>query len=155
VPPEEVRDRLAGQTPPGLAILSACRIDPRAGVHVRGLSYGLAIPVDRGPALRLRIAEVLAANNCWIDRTRPPCRRHDLRPLIRHLRLTDVGSAAYLEADLLLTAAGTARPDEVLKLLGLEDLLTAGVVIERTRLELEPDNFSATIASAGGITTLS
>jgi hypothetical protein len=38
--------------------------------------------------------------------------------------------------DLWLTPSGTARPDEVLTLLGLQELLAAGCVLERTRLEL-------------------
>jgi hypothetical protein len=41
-----------------------------------------------------------------------------------------------LEIDLHLTPAGTARPDEVLGVLGLRDLLDAGAVLERARLEL-------------------
>jgi hypothetical protein len=39
-----------------------------------------------------------------------------------------------------LTSAGTARPDEVLSLLGIQDLLEAGAVLERTRLELTDEH---------------
>ncbi len=38
--------------------------------------------------------------------------------------------------ELGLTPAGTARPEEVLALLGLSDLLEAGAVLERSRLVL-------------------
>ena len=38
--------------------------------------------------------------------------------------------------ELCLTPAGTARPEEVLAALGLSDLLEAGAVLERARLEL-------------------
>ncbi len=41
--------------------------------------------------------------------------------------------------DLRLTPRGTAHPQEVLLLLGLEDLLAAGSVLERVRLELFED----------------
>jgi hypothetical protein len=41
--------------------------------------------------------------------------------------------------DLWVRSTGMARPDEVLGLLGLHDLLEAGAVIERTRLELEDE----------------
>src|SRR5207245_1821509 len=44
-----------------------------------------------------------------------------------------------LEMDLWLTPGGTARPDEVLGLLGLQDLLEIGAVLERTRLELHDE----------------
>jgi hypothetical protein len=65
--------------------------------------------------------------------------RRDLRPMIRELRLLPDGGGARLEMDLYLTPAGTARPDEVLGLLGLRDLLDEGTVLERTRLVLEDD----------------
>ena len=38
-----------------------------------------------------------------------------------------------------VSPAGTARPEEVLGLLGLQDLLDAGAVLERTRLELSDE----------------
>jgi hypothetical protein len=38
--------------------------------------------------------------------------------------------------DLWLTPSGTARPEELLRLLGLQDLAEAGAVLSRTRLEL-------------------
>jgi hypothetical protein len=38
-----------------------------------------------------------------------------------------------------LTPSGTARPEEVLGLLGLQDLLDAGAILERTRLELQDE----------------
>ncbi len=41
--------------------------------------------------------------------------------------------------ELRLTPAGTARPEEVLGLLGLADLLTEGGVLERSRLELHDE----------------
>jgi hypothetical protein len=57
------------------------------------------------------------------------------------LRLEDLGGQARctLSVDLWLTDSGTARPEEVVRLLGLEELLESGVVFERTRLELEDE----------------
>ena len=99
----------------------------------------------------------MAASECWVERTHPTPRRVNLRPWLLNfvqtlvsrdvrsgargrnvrsagaLRLT---SAAYLEMKLCLTPAGTARPEEVLTVLGLSDLLEAGAVLERVRLEL-------------------
>jgi hypothetical protein len=46
--------------------------------------------------------------------------------------------------DLWLLPEGTARPDEVLALLGLQDLPEAGAVVERAGLELHDE------PSAGG-----
>ena len=44
--------------------------------------------------------------------------------------------------DLWLTPQGTARPEEVLTLLGVNDLLDAGAVLERARLELTDEHSS-------------
>jgi radical SAM-linked protein len=144
LPPDEIRERLARQAPPGLEILSLRRVDPRATAQVRRLCYRVAVPAGRAPALRARIAEVLAAAQCWVDRIRPPVRRVDLRPFLAGLRLTEPAASEpagdpVLDMDLWLTPGGTARPDEVLRLLGLEDLPDAGAVLERARLELEDE----------------
>jgi radical SAM-linked protein len=141
LPPEEIHERLVRQAPPGLEIRSVRRIGPRTTARVRGLTYALPVPPERLPALRERTREVLAAPECWIDRTRPPCRRLDVRPFLRDLRLEEPGGQARctLFMDLWLTDSGTARPEEVVRLLGLEELLASGVVFERTRLELEDE----------------
>jgi radical SAM-linked protein len=145
LPPEEVRSRLMAQAPPGLEVGPVRRIDLKAGAQVRSLCYGLAVPAGRVHDLRRRIDEVMTASECLVDRTRPPRRRIDLRPFLRDLSVLDAeaegepgpaGRAPFLEVSLWLTPAGTARPDEVLALLGLADLLDAGAVLERTRLEL-------------------
>src|SRR5262249_38740334 len=71
-----------------------------------------------------------------VERTRPPVRRIDLRPSLRDLRVTADADGAALEMDLRPTPAGTAKPDEILRLLGLENLIDSGAVLERSRLEL-------------------
>jgi radical SAM-linked protein len=138
IDPAIVRDRLGAQCPPGLAILDVVRIAPNAGVRVCGLCYGITVPVDRVVATQQRIAEVLAGGPCWVERSKPALRRLDIRPFLRDLRLDT--ATGFLEMDLWLLPAGTARPDEVLAILGLEDLLEAGVVLQRVRLEMEDEN---------------
>jgi hypothetical protein len=44
-----------------------------------------------------------------------------------------------LTLDLWVTQTGTARADEVLRLLGLADLLDAGAVLERTTVEIRDE----------------
>jgi radical SAM-linked protein len=142
VPAEEVRQRLTRTAPPGLEVLSARRIGPRAGARVRGLCYGVAVPAGRVAEAARRVAEVLAAPACWVERARPPRRRLDLKPFLKGLRLRPAeanNNGAFLEIELRLTPAGTARPEEMLGVLGLTDLLDAGAVLERTRLELEDE----------------
>jgi radical SAM-linked protein len=141
VPADEVLARLRAQCPAGLEIHGAHAIPPRSSARVRGLCYGLALPEDRAAAVAGRLAEFLGAGECWIERYRPSGgqarRRLDLRPFVRDLRI--VGQPPWLEMDLWLTPAGTARPEEVLAVLQLQDVLEAGCVLHRLGLELEDD----------------
>jgi len=73
-------------------------------------------------------------------------RRVDLRSFLADLRLTEIptnphqGATTYaLEMELFLTPHGTARPEEVLTVMGLQDLVEAGAVLERCCLELEDE----------------
>src|SRR5262249_55648084 len=126
LPAEEVHARLARQAPPGLDILEVHRVDVRAGAQVRRTTYRLPVPAERRAELPARITALLSQSECWIERERPQRRRIDLRPYLIDLRLT----AEALEMDLRVTPTGTARPDEVLTLLGMHDLLDAGAVLE-------------------------
>lgn len=137
--PQEVQSRLARQAPPGLEILSVRRIPVNLNAQVSRMTYTLPVPSERLPDLSRRIADVLSARECWIDRHRPhsrqPERRLDVRSFLVDLRIVD----STLEMVLRLTTTGTARPEEVLGLLGLNDLLDAGAVLERSRLELKDE----------------
>jgi hypothetical protein len=90
-----------------------------------------------------------------VERTRPTPRRVNLREFIRELRcvspkpIPDGGGSDFLEMNLWLTPQGTARPEEVLTLLGVNELLDAGAVLERVRLELTDEITSP--SSAEGI----
>jgi radical SAM-linked protein len=136
VDPDEVRRRLAAEAPPGLDILSVRRTDARASPQVRSASYRVPLLPGRHDDLPGRVAALLAAADCWFERTRPHRRRLDLRPFLAGLRLRPDA----LEMDLLVTPQGTARPEEILEALGLAELRTSGVVVERTRLELCDEN---------------
>jgi radical SAM-linked protein len=145
--PEEIHSRLARQAPPGLEILSVCRIPVNINAQVCRLSYAVPVPAERLPDLKCRIADVLAREVCWIDRQRPhsgqPERRIDVRPFLVDLLIHPLcgpSESAKLEMVLRLTSTGTARPDEVLDLLGLKDLLDAGAILERSRLELHDEH---------------
>src|SRR5947207_10733006 len=130
---EDVRERLARQAPQGLEIIDAERIDGSKTAHARLACYRVAVPADRHDALPERIAAVLESSTCWLERKRPRRRQIDVRPYLHGLHLQD----GALEIDLLVTPTGTARPEEVLELLGLRDLLENGAIVERVRLELD------------------
>jgi hypothetical protein len=88
-----------------------------------------------------RIAELLARAEVWVERAHPQPRRVDIRPYL--LRIQPLADA--VEFDLQVTPTGSARAEEVLRLLGLADLLDDGAILERTRLEL----FDETNAACG------
>jgi radical SAM-linked protein len=132
VPPEEIRERLADVAPPGLDILSARRIDRRTRAQARRVAYRLAVPGGRVAGLAERMTALLSQAECCIERTRPQPRRLDIRPYLCDLCLHE----GALEMTFWVTPHGTARPEEVVALLGLADLLEAGVVLERVTLEL-------------------
>lgn len=137
VEPDQVQARLAAQCPAGLEITTARRIRPNESARVVALTYGLQVPPERRAALVARLAGALAEAEWWVDRTRPAPRRLDIRPFVRDLRCDDAGR---LEMDLWLTPAGTARPEEVLGLVGLAGVLANGAVLERLRLHLQDDS---------------
>ena len=136
LPTVEILERLARQAPAGLILDSIERVNPKASAQVRALCYRVPVPERFRGGLPRRIAEILAAATCPVERVRPEPRTVDLRPFIRALRFSD----AALEIELWVTPQGTARPAEVLGLVGLDEATAQGVVVERTRLELCEDS---------------
>jgi radical SAM-linked protein len=134
LPAVEVQCRLAAQCPPGLAILHVKPIDVRATAHVRRARFRLPL-VDPVADLSERCADFLLKEHHWIERTRPHRRHFDLRPFVAAL---EPGGDALAMA-LWVTPYGAARPEEVALALGLQGLLDAGAVLERTDLELEDE----------------
>jgi radical SAM-linked protein len=135
LPPEEVHERLRRQCPPGLEIMSVRRIEPKITAQVRRVTYRLPLPAPE-PDLPTRAAELLLRTEVSVERTRPQPRRCDIRPYLCHLR----AAPDAIEMDFWVTPTGTARPDEVLALLGLGRLLQEGAVLERTSLELHDES---------------
>jgi radical SAM-linked protein len=135
VEPDDLQRRLAAQMPPGLQILAVRRIPVKASAQVRRAGYRVTIPGARLAAIGPRIDVLLQTSELWIERIRPTARRFDLRPLISQVRLNDHA----LEMLLWVTPTGAARPDEVLTLLGLGDLVENGVPLERHILELHDE----------------
>jgi radical SAM-linked protein len=141
---QEVHERLALQAPAGLDILEVERIDGRKTAHARLACYRISLPPDRCSDLQGRVPALLSSPACWVERQRPQHRTLDVRPNVRDIRVLP----GALEMDLVITPSGTARPQEILGLLGLGDLLEQGGTIERTRLELDDEPAPALTAAS-------
>lgn len=127
---ETVRARLEAAADPGLGIAEVT-VHPRsARCAVVAVEYACELATDA--ALARRCAELLAADTWPLVRHTPgkPNRRFDLRPLIADMQ-TGEGIVRFR---LPVTAAGVARPDEVLAAIGV-DVRQAGA-IARTKVEL-------------------
>ena len=134
----DTADVLAGlnaQAPAGLAFTRVAVVPMRATAVPRRVEYRLAIPEDRMLAIGDRANGLMAADKVWVERTRPTPKRLNIRPYLRAVRL----DAASLLLDLWVTGTGTARADELLRLLGADDLPDAGAVLERTVVEIRDE----------------
>jgi radical SAM-linked protein len=153
---EDVRTRLSQQAPAGLEFTSAVEIPLKASAVPRSVVYTLDVPAERIEPAR-RIADgLMASDKVWVDRYKPRPRRLNIRPYLRGISLANrgcepPGAEPYpavhtagspdprLTLSLWVTQTGTARADELLKLLGLFDLLDAGFVLARSELALRDE----------------
>jgi hypothetical protein len=97
--------------------------------------YRLALPADDSDAAAARCVELTNEPKVWIDRLRPSPKRLNIRPYFRSLTVRD----GALILDLWVTQTGTARADELLKLLHLAELPESGAVMERVTVELHDE----------------
>lgn len=148
---DDVLTRLNEHAPTGLEFTSVRTVDMRATAVPRRVVYTLDVPADRVPAARLIAERLLNQEKVWVDRLKPRPRRLNVRPYLRGIDLisrepaanatgsTSLVAGSRLTLDLWVTQTGTARADELLKLLGLFDLLDAGVVLARRELEIRDE----------------
>jgi len=133
-PVEEVRAALNTQAPEGLAFTRGAAIPMKATAVPRRVHYTLALQTDLS-TIAERAAELLARDKIWVDRIRPTPKRLNIRPYVRSLSV--VGENLLL--DLWVTQTGTARADEIARLLDLPDLTDAGAILERTLIEVRDE----------------
>jgi radical SAM-linked protein len=136
---QDLLARLGAQCPPGLQFLSVRSIPQRQTAQIARAVYRLNVPAARLAEMERPINELLAQKEAWVERNHPQPRRVDIRPYLLNLnRVTDA-----VEIDLRVTPTGSARADEVLRLLGLSDLLDSGAVLERIKLEILDETMAA------------
>ncbi|MFL5243419.1 MAG: TIGR03936 family radical SAM-associated protein [Gemmataceae bacterium] len=135
LPLDDIYSRLTQHTPPGVEILSIVRIGVKTTAQVDSMCYRIALSPGIVSTAESAIASVLSQTECLVKRIKPAGRTVDIRPYIRSLRV----EGGYLDIKLWVTSKGTARPEEVLGLLGLEQLTAEGAVLERTQLALHDE----------------
>jgi radical SAM-linked protein len=132
---EDVRAALNAQAPAGLAFTSAAVVPMKATAVPRRIVYRVELPPDRVAETEARAAALLAQDKVWVERLRPNPKRLNVRPYLRALGV----DGTTLSLDLWVTQTGTARADELLRLLGLGDLPDGGAVLERTCVEIRDE----------------
>lgn len=128
---EALLHRLREHAPPGIAFHSVRRLEHKSSAQPRRAFYRRRLcspPAD----LESRCQTLLQQPHLWVERMRPQPRRLDVRPFLSEIRVNE----SCLEMALWVTPHGTARPDEVAQLLGLDAILEDGAYFERTDLEM-------------------
>jgi radical SAM-linked protein len=136
--PREAADVLAGlnaQAPAGLRFRRAAVVPMKTTAMPRRIVYEFPLPPDRAAAAAAACGRLVAAAAVWVDRFRPSPKGLNIRPYLRAAGVRD----DVLSLDLWVTTTGTARADELLRLIGVDDLLDAGHVLSRTTVELRDE----------------
>jgi radical SAM-linked protein len=145
LPIEEVRLRLESERVEGLGIVDVQPLDrASARARVTAQEYLCRVPGDVDEsALRRRAEELLSGPCLIVDRRTPgkPDRQVDIRPRIDTLAVQD----HEIRMRLWVTDGASARPEEVLRALGLQDTINEGsLAVTRTQVELtRRDDLSA------------
>lgn len=132
----ELHSRLDAALVGGLSIVGIERVAKQERAAVVEVEYSTALPPNACIAeLTARRDTVLASTTAVVSRARPdgPTRKLDIRPWILAILVT----SDTLRFRIRVTPSGTARAEEVLRLLGVEHWLEEGVVLSRTRVVLD------------------
>lgn len=130
---DELLDRMARHAPPGLSLDSIEPMPPGVRkAQVRSITYHVPIPPQDRDDVARRIAQLLAAPSCAIQRSGRP-EPIELHRFLEALRLC----GDTLEMRFRSAREATPGPRDVLAVLGLADVEREGGVITRTQVELQ------------------
>ncbi len=135
--PSALLARLAAAAPPGLIFHEACALPPGASApQPRTVEYCIPVLDDRRAQARSAL-ETLLARETWPFIRRRADRElgFDLRQQVLYAELTSDGTLRFR---LIVSPGGSVRPEELLEVLALRDLLDAGAVLTRTNVDLVP-----------------
>jgi radical SAM-linked protein len=139
IDPAEALRRLQAESPPGFDFLTAEGLPSVAAsarsARVTSAFFRLAIPEDRRDQARAAVADLLSRETRPYTRHRPDRTVEvDLRPFVLAAAISEL--SGDLEFRLKIIAEGSARPEEVIDVLGLKDLLSQGAILVREDLEV-------------------
>lgn len=137
----DILSRLQKQAPTGLEFLSIQAIPSHRNAVPRRAIYQVEIADSEVELARERIPRLLAEPKLWVDRIRPKPRALNIRPYIRDILL----SGPPLTLDIWVTGTGSAKADELLRLLELHETLASGRPIQRIDLELHDETPSHSV----------
>ncbi len=125
-------------SPPGLEFLEAVLAPGRAG-QVEAVEYRLPLPDDRRESASEAVAALLLREQIPYLRHKPdrdvPL---DLRPSVLDAGVDPLDGSLRLR--LKFGQGGSARPEEVIDVLGLRDLMAEGAVLCRTEVEIASEH---------------
>lgn len=130
---EEVRGELESELPPGLLLTELSLLAPGQRGQVAWVEYALRLDDDQGG----RLQALLDMQAVVVDRVREGSRQPlDIRPYLMEVRRE---ATEVWRVRLRVTPRGTARPDEVLRAIGIEGPAVLALLTKlRTELETPP-----------------
>jgi radical SAM-linked protein len=135
VDPPELLASLSAVAPAGFHWTEALSLPAGAQVpRPHTVSYCIPVPPERAGAARVALESLLASSSWPLTRKRPDRERtFDVRA---HLVDAALAPDGLLSFRLNVSADGSLRPEELLEALSLRDLLDAGAVLTRTKVDL-------------------
>ncbi len=107
---------LAEQMPQGARLLEVRKLNPQDRLRPCGTSYELPIEQEISPRLRQRASDFLSQDSVVIERESPKQKKQvDLRQYVDEIRV----ESDHLTWRQWVSQEGTARPAEILEVLGL------------------------------------
>lgn len=132
VMPQEARDRLAAELPPGVGLGSAQALPEGARTRVEAAMYEVELPVGSAPTPQ-DVARFLAREHVPVQRGGPGGKELDLRPALRTMSV----EGNKLRFELAMAECGTPRTAEVLAaLMGDAAPALASAKVRRVGLRL-------------------
>jgi radical SAM-linked protein len=133
----DVQHQINAVAPDGLELYQPKIVPFNATAIVRRVIYSLTIPEDRRDAIQKQAETVLSQDEVWVERIKPRPRGLNIRPYLRSITLRH----NHLDFDLWVTGGGTARADELVSLMDLDDLWpTGGSELSRSLVEIRDES---------------